>query len=230
MDVQRIRHYLGNLKVAENTYSNHLKALRHLFQFLDRPDLVESFRQPSIFPTPPNVPGDKEIRRAYEALDDSRERALFLFYASTGLRKDEVLHLELEDVDLESRIVKPNNHNGSSKHTWITCFNNEALEALKDYLSMRSVRKDRADKLFVISDKDFDTIWTKIRTKTGLRITAKSLRSWFASEMASLSVPDRYVDAFCGRAPKSVLARHYSDYSAQRLKEIYDKAGLEVLS
>jgi len=48
--------------------------------------------------------------------------------------------------------------------------------------------------------------------------------------MGELGVPDRYIDAFCGRVPKSVLARHYTDYSPERLKRIYDKAGLKVLS
>jgi intergrase/recombinase len=42
-------------------------------------------------------------------------------------------------------------------------------------------------------------------------------------------VPDRYVDAFCGRVPQSVLARHYTDFSPERLKEIYDRAGMRIL-
>jgi hypothetical protein len=53
---------------------------------------------------------------------------------------------------------------------------------------------------------------------------------WFCSEMANQGVPDRYLDAFCGRVPKSVLSRHYTDFSPTRLKQIYDKASLTVLS
>ncbi|MEM3827809.1 MAG: hypothetical protein QXP36_01140 [Conexivisphaerales archaeon] len=34
-----------------------------------------------------------------------------------------------------------------------------------------------------------------------------------------LGVPDRYVDAFRGRVPGSVLARHYKDFSPEKLKE-----------
>jgi intergrase/recombinase len=56
------------------------------------------------------------------------------------------------------------------------------------------------------------------------------LRAWFATEMGELGVQDRYIDAFCGRVPKSILARHYPDYSPQRLKRMYDKAELTVLS
>jgi len=48
--------------------------------------------------------------------------------------------------------------------------------------------------------------------------------------MGSLGVSDRYIDAFFGRTPKSILARHYTDYSPERLKKIYDEANLKVLS
>ena len=41
--------------------------------------------------------------------------------------------------------------------------------------------------------------------------------------MGNLGVSDRYIDAFCGRTPKTVLARHYTDYNPERLKKIYDK-------
>ena len=48
--------------------------------------------------------------------------------------------------------------------------------------------------------------------------------------MGNLGVQDRYVDAFCGRVLKSVLARHYTDYSPEKLKEIYEKVNLKVLT
>ena len=41
---------------------------------------------------------------------------------------------------------------------------------------------------------------------------------------------DRYFDAFCDRTPKSVIARYYTDYSPEKLKEIYVGVNLEVLS
>jgi len=50
------------------------------------------------------------------------------------------------------------------------------------------------------------------------------------ARVAVLGVPERYIDAFCGRVPKSVLAKHYTDYLPEKLKLIYDKAGLKVLS
>ena len=53
--------------------------------------------------------------------------------------------------------------------------------------------------------------------------------SYTFDDVAKLNVPDRYVDAFCGRIPRSVLARSYTDYSIHTLKEIYDNANLTIL-
>jgi len=46
--------------------------------------------------------------------------------------------------------------------------------------------------------------------------------------MVSKGVSDSYVDSFCGRIPRSILAKHYLDYSPERMKKIYDKANLKI--
>jgi intergrase/recombinase len=73
-------------------------------------------------------------------------------------------------------------------------------------------------------------MWRHAREKTGINISCQDLRFWFSSEMGRLGVSDRYVDAFCGRVPRSILARHYTDYNPERLKEIYEKADIKILS
>jgi len=47
--------------------------------------------------------------------------------------------------------------------------------------------------------------------------------------MGELGVPDRYVDVFQGRAPRTVIAKHYTGKVLERLKRIYYKAGLKIL-
>ena len=42
-------------------------------------------------------------------------------------------------------------------------------------------------------------------------------------------IPDRYIDIFQGRAPRNVLAKHYTSQGIRLLREIYDKAKLKVL-
>ena len=46
--------------------------------------------------------------------------------------------------------------------------------------------------------------------------------------MGEHCVVDRLIDIFQGRAPRTVLAKHYSGKGLLRLKRIYDKANLKV--
>ena len=71
--------------------------------------------------------------------------------------------------------------------------------------------------------------WKSAREKTGLDVTPQKLRQWFCSEMLRLGVSETYVDAFSGRVPKSVLARHYIDFSPQKLEAVYTKPKMRVL-
>jgi site-specific recombinase XerD len=84
-------------------------------------------------------------------------------------------------------------------------------------------------KIFNVSRKQVARIFKQIAEKTGVGITPQTLRSVFAREMGLKGVPDRYIDAFCGRVPASVLARHYSDFSPETLKEIYNTANIKIL-
>lgn len=48
--------------------------------------------------------------------------------------------------------------------------------------------------------------------------------------MIKLGVSDTYIDEFCGRAPKSVLARHYTDFSSEKLKTACERIDLRLLT
>ena len=73
-------------------------------------------------------------------------------------------------------------------------------------------------------------LWKSARAKTGLNITPQKLRQWFSSEMLHLGVSETYIDAFCGRVPKTVLARHYTDFSPEKLNKIYRRAKLQIFN
>ena len=90
-------------------------------------------------------------------------------------------------------------------------------------------RKDDSGRLFMVSERAWRQIWRDASEIAGVKITAKVLRAWFSSEMGELGVPDRYVDVFQGRAPRSVLGKHYTGKGIKRLKKIYEKANLKIL-
>jgi len=228
---QDVREYLRKFRESpENTYANVLKAFKAFFRdFMRMPWIVESFRFPNRPFHPKTVPSKEQLSRFYYALNDSIAETIFLVLASTGLRKNEVLSLRIGDIDLEQRTVIPRKGYDGAKNTWITFLNEEAAQAVRRYLATLKESDPETD-LFKKFDTRLKRAFKRAYEKTGVHITAQLLREWMACEMGRLGVPDRYVDAFCGRVPRSVLARHYTDFSPERLKEVYDKAGLKVLS
>jgi intergrase/recombinase len=61
-------------------------------------------------------------------------------------------------------------------------------------------------------------------------LKVKDLRDFFSQEFGKALIPDRYIDIFQGRAPKGILAKHYTPQGVRMLREIYDKANLKVLT
>ncbi|MEM3046622.1 MAG: site-specific integrase, partial [Candidatus Bathyarchaeia archaeon] len=160
-------------------------------------------------------------------LNNDRDKALFLVYATSGLRNGEVLSLS-RDIDFATRALIPRNHSGKTKFAWVSFFNDETETVLRKYLASR---KDNDSRLFLLEGNDSVVrIFKRASDRSGIKLTPQDLRAWFADEMDRLGVPEKYIDSFQGRIPKSVLRRNYSQYSLERLREVYDKARLTVLA
>lgn len=114
-----------------------------------------------------------------------------------------------------------------TKNTWITFFTSKAKKVLMEYLNTRN---DDDNRLLPMKRRNVAKMFKKIGNDVGVHFAPKNLRNWLCCEIGELGVPDRYIAAFCERVPKSVLARHYTDYLPERLKRIYDKADMKVLN
>jgi integrase/recombinase XerD len=214
---------------SEAYYKNALMALKVFFRdYMEKPELVASFRFPHQVYKPKHIVSKEELRRFYKAIKSPKEKALFLLYAISGLRRQEILSLKPEDIDFEKRVITPSNHLGETKKSWCSFYNEEAQEALNACLATKN--HSRSNRIFPMQRHEVVDLWKSAREKTGLNITPQKLRQWFCSEMMRLGVSETYVDAFCGRVPKSVLARHYTDFSPEKLEKIYSETSLEVLS
>jgi integrase len=223
---EAFREFLSGVE-NPNTRNNYIKSVRQFSRFMGS-DITDKFKYaPATAPVRPPL-SRKELREFYEAIGNPMEEAMFLLYATTGRRRLEILSLKMGEIDQESRALMPN-HQSRTKNTWYSFYNQEAADALGRWLEVRTDPKG-CGKLFQFTGSNFSGIWAKARHRTGLEITPQSLRFWFANEMARLGVPDRFIDAYQGRVPRSILARHYSDYSLENLKSIYDKAALKVLA
>ena len=221
IDATKIRNWLfkyRNRNVNPRTYRWFLCAIKVFCRdYLKKTEWVQTLKFPRIdLKLITRLPSKEELKQFFNALPHNKAKAIFLLYCSSGLRKSEIFNAT---INPETRAITPNNHEQySTKNSYVSFYNTETEILLKqiDYdlgVSEVSIRR-----------------WFKTAcNKTGIKITPQMLRQWFCVEMTDLGVSDRYIDCFCGRTPHSILARHYTDYSPKKLKEIYDKADLNVL-
>ena len=150
-----------------------------------------------------------------EGLDD------FSWKRARGLKKT--------DLNFETRLVCPKDAHSTNntKKAFLSFYNEECEKELSNYLEVRG--QDGDERLFTVNKRNLEQVFRDTSIASGVKITPQILRQWFCCEMGEKGMGDRYVDAFCGRVPKSILARHYTDYSPVKLRVIYGKAKIRVL-
>ena len=218
---EHLKYYLNK---APATYNAELKTLHRLMKYLKDESILYDFSYAPVDVFPQETPTNEQVRIGFESLKTTLQKAVYLFIATSGLRKSEMLNLTKRQVDFETRAIIPK-HFTRTKRSGITFINEEALFWLKKYLSSR---EDSDSKLFKISDRQWRNLWNTVNENLDIRITAKKLRLWHSVELGELGVGDRYIDTFQGRAPRSTLAKHYTSRGLDRLKAVYDSAGLKI--
>jgi len=230
MTKENVRSFLTLVdeKYAVETYNCFVKTIRRFFRdYLNRPELA-SFGFKTVPFTPKILNLSKaDLGKFYNAIDHSVVKMMFLAYCVTGLRRNDIMYLMINEVDKDKRMMIKTNQS-RTKHRWVTFYNRELAKVLHPYLNGRT---DNNPRVFPVDRyKAFPKYWSMAVAKTGIKITPKDLRDWFNNEMIRLGVSEAYINAFCGRIPRTVLRRHYVNYNPMKLKEIYEKANLKALS
>lgn len=101
--------------MSNNAYSNQLASIRVFFRFLEM-DIAKSFKFPHRNGRRVLLPEQKDIIKFYDVLDQPIEKVLFLFYASSGKRKTEVLALENKDINFQKRMIIPQSNHNNTKN------------------------------------------------------------------------------------------------------------------
>ncbi len=209
--------------------SNIISAFKAYFRDYKGLAFMDGYRHPKSPLRMKEEISPSRVKRFIEAIDKTAVKCVALFLATSGLRKGEVLSLGETDINRGLRCIIPNCHSGKTKHSGISFYNSEAEACLSEFEMLKTRVQRRSKKLFPISGETFIRSWSRAREKSSVILKPKDLRDFFSQEMGKVFVPDRYIDIFQGRAPKSVLAKHYNPHGIEMLKEIYDKADLRVL-
>jgi len=147
-------------------------------------------------------------------------QALILLGISSGMRAEEIYQLNLDDIDLDNRVVHINHipMNGQTTKTQrsrVSFFTEETKQAFSEYLTYFN-SDNRLDKLFSQTHM--------IRLFKGAPIRVKDLRKYFSQEWDRRGGPTSIKKILMGHSLKGdVDLMHYNCQSEEDLKKIYDK-------
>ena len=250
-----IRAFLGDLHRRGNSRASaarRLAAIRTFGRYLRREGVLDG-DPAALVGTPkreqrlPAHLGEAEMLRLLDVPDVSqplgrRDRAILeLFYAS-GLRLSELVGLDLEDVNLSSRVVRVLGKGGKER---IVPFNRTTQASLREWLkdrdasarpetqrSRRVLRKGRpVEPLFLnyqggrLSTRSVDRLVRKYVAACSTRfgISPHALRHSFATHLLERGADLRAIQELLGHARLSTTQR-YTHVNAAQLIEAYKKA------
>ena len=253
-DHKLVRGYLASIyerRQASSSSARKLAAVRTFARYLRREELLEG--NPGTLVPAPKV---ERRRPAHMAVDEVgallaapdpatplglRDRAILeLFYAS-GLRLSELVGLDLEDVNLASRMVRVLGKGGKER---IVPFNPAAATAIRDYLPARSELQLRDRTAGTVSTRDHarghdDPLFVNYR---GGRLSSRSvarmvqryvglvgaqrgisphaLRHSFATHLLERGADLRAIQELLGHS-RITTTQRYTHVSAAQITELY---------
>ncbi len=234
---QRIEDYLFELRVSTVTKARIRSSIKSFFNYLFRKELIvknpgvnlESIKKPEKRPEYLSQEQCEVFLKTIEkkATPYYRERdwALVNLLIKSGLRRAEIIGLNVSDVDL-SRLQLRVRRKGSREAYVI--IHQELAKDLKKYL--RSINRDGDKPLFMSKRGQRlspSSVWHLIKVysqKAGLNgdVTVHSLRHTFATTLLAKALPLPYIQALMGHKSSQTTSR-YLHFQNTELAEAFNR-------
>ena len=240
-----IEAYLAYLKkrLKGRTVIAHLLAIKGLFSYLFKQNLIpadpaKEFELPKRGETLPKVLSEEEVLQLLAASDlhtpvGIRDRAILELLYSSGLRRKEVVDLNLTDLDLERGYVTV--RQGKNQKDRVVPVGEVACKFIEVYL--KAVRwwflRDQTEQaLFLdsmngtrLSDNTIDYMVKKMRSRARLTkpVSAHMFRHSMASHLLSNGADIRHIQAILGHASVATT-EVYTILAIDDLKKVHRQA------
>lgn len=213
---------------SDSWKSNQVKALRkYIRNFLKLGSWIEEFKFAKASAKIKQIPTDEQLARFCVSLPSYQMQIVFLILHNSGLRLGEVLSLRFKDVDLDEGMINASEiHKGETKSSWVSFITRQTADYLDNYTLTDDFQADESDygnsRFFSVSARSVQQAFKEISEMLGITLNPHLLRTVFAEKCAKAGIKDKYINAFCGRVSKGILAKNYTDYSPSALRRQYD--------
>ena len=241
LDTQHIRAFVAarhRQGLSGRSIQRLLSAIRSFFRFLLREgeadyDPAAGISAPKSPRKLPDAMDVDQTARLLDARDDDpvaiRDRAMFELMYSSGLRLAELVSLDLNDLDLREGSVRVT---GKGAKTRLLPVGRQALEALEEWLDIRSGLADMSEAAVFVSQRGSRLSARSVQARLssqalrqglGRKVHPHMLRHSFASHVLESSGDLRAVQEPLGHADISTT-QVYTHLDFQHLAKVYDAA------
>lgn len=235
-----LRKYLAHLKTSnysKTTIARKLSALRSWFKFLQQDGYIKQ-NPASLIATPrldkklPTFLSEKEMEGLLdihtENLLDFRDKAILETLYSTGVRVEELVALDADDIDFIGGIIKVK---GKGSRERLVPIGDKALISIRKYLEFRVGKGVESDILFLnknntrITSRSVRRVVDKhiMRISRKRNISPHSLRHSFATHMLNRGANLRVIQELLGHKSLSTT-QIYTHITTSKLKSEYEKS------
>ncbi len=219
-----VKDYLAYLqtvrRLSPSSINLRLAAIRSLLRHLGRSLKV---RGPKQVTPPVKALSARELGRLLAAAESSkRDTAILNLLARAGLRVGEVVHLRLEDVELNGRSGWVVVRGGKGNKTRQVPLNSDARQALKAWLSERP--QSAGAEVFLshtghsLSERDVQRMVAEYARVAGVDATPHTLRHTFATRAVEKGADVATLATILGHARLETTGR-YLHPTAERMQE-----------
>ncbi|MDA8090687.1 MAG: tyrosine-type recombinase/integrase [Nitrospiraceae bacterium] len=177
---------------------------------------------------------DGQVDALFEAIKDTRDRAMFTLMLRCGLRVEEVAHLITDAIEYRSRQLYVFNGKGSKDR--VVYLSDDALNALQSYMQKRKWSKE--EKVFLVQKGPLKGKPISVRgiqkrieyyaRKTGVQASCHNLRHTMATQLLNADADLVTIQDLLGHS-KITTTQCYCRVSNLKVQRDYYKAIQKVL-
>jgi len=145
-DLDKYKIYLKG-KYEQNSLIPKIHGINHFLKSIGKEDVLKA---PRYLMKNRDCLTQKEIKQLFEKTEDNpRDNAILKVLYYTGIRRNELMNLNIEDIDFERQKIRINAGKGNSYDT--INIHPVALESVKRYLACRQIPKHEPEKALFLN-------------------------------------------------------------------------------
>jgi integrase/recombinase XerC len=221
VDIEGFMSYLAGQQMTGVTRVRKLAAIRKFFTFLEENKVIAGNPAMTVKGArrEEKEPGIlyKEQYKAllYEASENVRDYAIIMTFLQTGIRLSELVNLQVEDVDLEHRLLTVRQGKGKKdRHIPLV---DEAVKALRNYLRYRNTELVLDDEIFFLAKNGTSLNVSSVKylvakyvKKAGIRkkVSVHTLRHTFGAHKADKQMGIATLQELMGHKKKETTLKY----------------------